>query len=286
MIIARLQGGLGNQLFQYAAAKGLASRLNCGFKVENITSLTKDRKRKLALDELHTQYHLATENEVRRFVKLPSLYRHAPSLFSLLSKNIYREPHFHFDHSFTLLQDPVFLDGFFQSPKYFSNVNHDILKEFRIKTELSARIKEKCDELANTNSISVHIRRGDFLNPKAINYHGILDKHYYETALELIKQKAGDHARFYFFSDDINWVSSNLLLPPNSELVSKSTGSAIEDFFLMSNCKHNIIANSSFSWWPAWLNNNDKKIVIAPKNWFVDTSIITTDLIPEEWIRI
>jgi hypothetical protein len=132
----------------------------------------------------------------------------------------------------------------------------------------------------------VHIRRGDFLNEKITAYHGVLSAFYFEKAIGLIREKIPS-ASIYFFSDDIEWVKQNLAVDKNSVFVSSFiTRSAIEDFYLMTKCKHNIIANSSFSWWPAWLNNNPDKIVVAPKKWFADSSINTNDLIPQDWIRI
>jgi hypothetical protein len=131
----------------------------------------------------------------------------------------------------------------------------------------------------------VHIRRGDFLKSKTAAYHGVLGAFYFEKAIGIIKDKEPS-ASVYFFSDDINWVKQNLARHGNAEFASSFTGSAIEDFYLMTKCQHNIIANSSFSWWPAWLNTNPEKIVVAPKKWFNQSSINTNDLIPESWIRI
>lgn len=285
MIIVRLQGGLGNQLFQYAAVKALSTRLNTPFKLDTITSLQKDKKRHISLNDLQTKFELATKTEVKEFVFFPSLYRHKPVFFSKFGKNIYREPHFHFDKQFFYLNDPVFLDGFWQSPLYFKNIEPIIRQDFTVNQELIKDVKEKGKELKNKSSIAMHIRRSDFLNLKSVAYHGVLDAAYYEKAIELSMQKIHD-ASLYIFSDDIEWVKQTLNVPANTEFISSLTKSAIEDFYLMTKCRHNIIANSSFSWWPAWLNTNPDKIVIAPKNWFADSRINTNDLIPAAWIRI
>jgi Glycosyl transferase family 11 len=284
MIIARLSGGLGNQLFQYAAAKALATHLNTTFKLETITSLQKDKLRHIALHDLSTRFELATIKEVKQFVYFPSLYRHEPAFFSKLGKHIYREPGFHFDEQFFKQTDPVFIDGFWQSPSYFKNIETIIRQDLTIKEELIKAVKEKGKELETTSSVAVHIRRGDFLKPKAAAYHGVLDAAYYVKAIELVKEKIPG-ATIHYFSDDIEWVKQHLP-GANAIFVSSFTKSALEDFYLMTKCKHNIIANSSFSWWTAWLNNNPGKIVIAPKNWFVDSNIKTNDLIPAEWMRI
>lgn len=285
MIIARLQGGLGNQMFQYAAAKSLARRNHTDFKLETITSLQKDSKRILELSKLQATYTLADYKEVKAFIPFPGLYRHVPSLLKHISHGVFREKHFHFDPSFFNTSTSVFLDGFWQSPKYFENISEEIRKDFLVKKELVTKWDDKIKVLQNTNSVSVHIRRGDLLNPKAAAYHGILQPSYYENAMGLLRKQISD-ATFHFFSDDINWVKNNISLPAMSELTSLQTHSAIEDFHLMKNCSHNIIANSSFSWWAAWLNSNDSKKVVAPKNWFAVDSISTEDLIPESWIRL
>lgn len=285
MIIVRLQGGLGNQLFQYAAGKALAARLNKPFKLENITSLQKDRQRTIALQELHTKFELASKQEVEQFLTWPSLYRHKPSFFSRFGKNIYREPHFHLDKNFFQLTDPVFLDGFWQSPLYFKDVESQLRQEFVIKPELIANVVEKGKELEQRPAVAVHVRRGDFLNTKAISYHGVLSPFYYEKAIGMLKEKYPS-ACIYFFSDDIAWVKRNLAIDRGAEFISSLDNSAAEDFYLMTKCSHNIIANSSFSWWPAWLNTKPGRIVIAPQKWFLDSSINTNDLIPRDWIRI
>ena len=285
MIIVRLQGGLGNQLFQYAAGKALATHLNKPFKLETITSLQKDKRRNIALQQLQTNFELASRDEVKQFLSFPKLYRHKPSVFSKFGKNIYSEPHFQFDKNFFQLSDPVFLDGFWQSPLYFKNIESGIRHEVTITPELRKKVVDKGKELEAKPSIAVHIRRGDFLDAKAAAYHGVLSAFYYEKAMGLITEKIPD-ATVYFFSDDVEWVKQNLALRKNAELASSPSNSAIEDFYLMTKCRHNIIANSSFSWWPAWLNANPDKIVVAPKKWFVDSSINTNDLIPSDWIRI
>lgn len=284
MIIARLQGGLGNQLFQYAAAKALATRLNKPFKVETITSLQKDKRRAIALNDLQANVELATKKEVKEFIYFPSLYRHPQSFLFKTGKHIYHEPHFHFDKNFLQLTDPVFLDGFWQSPLYFKEIETIIRQDFTVKPELIKNVQEKGKELESKNSMAVHIRRGDFLHPEITAYHGVMDIAYYSRAIQLITEKIPG-ATVHYFSDDIEWVKKNLPAD-NAVFVSSFTTSAIEDFYLMTKCRHHIIANSSFSWWTAWLNTNPDKVVVAPEKWFADSSIHTNDLIPSHWIQI
>jgi hypothetical protein len=285
MIIARLQGGLGNQMFQYAAAKSLATRLNVPFKLETITSLQKDKQRVIALGDLNANFQLATRKEVKKFVPFPTLYRHKPEFFSKLGRRIYREPHFHYDHGFINLKTPIFLDGFWQSPKYFEPIEEAIRADFKVKEALVKNVIKKGNDLAEGHSIAVHVRRGDFLNPKIAAYHGVLEAAYYQNAIHLIQQK-DPRSTIHFFSDDIEWVKQNIPSPVNTEFVSSPKRSAMEDFYLMTKCRHMVIANSSFSWWAAWLGKHPDKIVVAPKNWFVGDSVNTKDLIPSNWIRI
>jgi hypothetical protein len=213
------------------------------------------------------------------------LYRHRPDLFSKLGRHIYREPHFHYDYGFSDLKDPKFLDGFWQSPKYFESIEETIRADFQVKESLVKNVLKKGIELGEGHSIAVHVRRGDFLNPKIAAYHGVLDAAYYHKAIEIIQEK-DPLATIHFFSDDIEWVKYNIPSRVNTEFVSSPKRSALEDFYLMTKCRHIVIANSSFSWWAAWLNNHPDKIVVAPKNWFAGDSINTDDLIPNTWIRI
>src|SRR5436189_1753411 len=171
MIIVRLQGGLGNQLFQYAAGKALAQRLNKPFKLETITSLQKDKKRSIALQGLQGDFALASPKEVKEFLTFPSLYRHNTAFFSRFGRNIYKEPHFHFDKNFSCLKDPVFLDGFWQSPFYFQDIESTIRKDFTVKPELVSKVLEKGKSWRKKPPAAVNSRGGDLTNKPQIAYH-------------------------------------------------------------------------------------------------------------------
>lgn len=284
MIIVRIQGGLGNQLFQYAAGSSLAQRLGTICKLD-ITSLHNKQLRQLELNYFSFEPLIASKEEIKEFVWFPSLYRHFPALFSKLGKNIYREPHFHFDETFSQLTNPVYLDGYWQSEKYFKPVEDIIRKGLTINKELVNHLAGRIKEWPIKETISVHIRRGDYTQKNVLGYHGILSASYYNNAIAAIAQKTSN-PHYCFFSDDIDWVKENIHLEHPHEFISGFTKSAIEDFYLMSQCRHNIIANSSFSWWAAWLNNNLNKTVIAPAKWFNHANHNTKDLIPDEWIRL
>ena len=137
------------------------------------------------------------------------------------------------------------------------------------------------------SSVSVHVRRGDYVNdPKTNAYHGTCSLDYYKKAVEIIRNKVKDPV-FFIFSDDAEWVKKNFNIDEQQVLVSEPEKlSLTEELKLMASCRHSVVANSSFSWWGAWLNNNNEKMVIAPQKWFADPLIDTSDLIPSAWIRI
>ena len=180
------------------------------------------------------------------------------------------------------------MSGYWQSPKYFNSIETLIRKEFTFQKPLDSKNLEILNLIKNTISVSIHIRRTDFQIINSNDIHGFCSLEYYDEAINYIHTNVL-MSKFFIFSDDINWAKENLKVPMNSYFVSGNTGEkSYIDMQLMSNCNHNIIANSSFSWWGAWLNSNPKKIVIAPKKWFSDEKMNaqTDDLIPAEWIRM
>ena len=179
------------------------------------------------------------------------------------------------------------MDGFWQSDKYFLKYESEIRKDFSFPSFTDRVNINLLSEIINSNSVSIHIRRGDYIQMNsAIESHPLCSIKYYQSAISKIKEII-EKPKFYFFSDDIEWVKNQFFSVENAIFVNHNKGKdSYKDMQLMANCKHNIIANSSFSWWGAWLNPNPKKIVIAPKNWFKDTSIDTSDLIPSTWIRL
>jgi hypothetical protein len=284
MIIVRLQGGLGNQLFQYTAGRALSIHLNTPFKLDNITS-KKNNQRTYALSWFNINPQMATKKEIKKIICFPKLYRYKPKLFAKYKPSIYVEPHFHFSNNFFNLKNPVYLDGYWQSEKYFSLYETIVREDLTIQKKYIEHLNVKINEMKNCNSVAIHIRRGDYTNSKILYYHGLLQPSYYTKAIDYIANQT-QSIKLYFFSDDINWVKENIQISHPHEFVTSYTKSAIEDFYLMSQCKHNITANSSFSWWAAWLNPNPSKIVIAPKKWFNKSPHNTTDLIPNEWIKL
>jgi hypothetical protein len=194
-----------------------------------------------------------------------------------------REKGLGFDLGFTTWPDDTYLHGYWQSEKYFADIEAQLRQDFAFPA-LTGRNVEFASELESELSISLHVRRGDYLNLAA---HTVCSQEYYQAAVkEMIRKVSGD-PRIYVFSDDPEWARQNLKFSVPTQVVDHNSGAAdFEDMRLMSLCKHNIIANSSFSWWAAWLNANADKNVIAPKAWFGDPKLNNPDITPDSWQRI
>lgn len=290
MIIAKLQGGLGNQMFQYAAARALAINKKqellldiTSFDIvsENITT------RHFELNCLNIKTGFATPAQIKKFENSSLIKKIINKVMPYYKRSIYFEPHFHFDNNFFKASSNTMLIGYWQSEKYFRSISTIIRNRFEITGALSGTTVEISKKLTDTNSVSIHVRRGDYvLNFETQRMHGSCNLDYYTKALEMITAKT-QVTHLYIFSDDISWTRENLKLSLPATFVEHNNGQqAYEDLYLMSRCKHNIIANSSFSWWGAWLNNNSEKIVVAPKNWFNEFKADTKDLYPSNWIVV
>lgn len=295
MVITQLLGGLGNQMFQYAVARRIAEKNNAELKLDisALNNFKEGTPRKYNLHAFDIADNFATEDEIA------TMKKRGDSFFSLAKKKLglrissyegksfVAEKHCHFDPEVLNLGDNVYLQGYWQSEKYFSDIEDIIRKDFAFKISPTESNQKMMDEIKSQNLASLHIRRGDYVSDQKTNqYHGICSLDYYARGAKLIAER-NQNIRFLIFSDDIAWVKENLRLNyPMTFVDINDDEHNYEDMRLMSLCRNNIIANSSFSWWGAWLNQNPEKIVIAPKRWFSDTNIDTSDLIPEKWIRI
>lgn len=282
MVICKISGGLGNQLFQYAAGKSLALRRNTELLLDT-SYFKEDGLRNFELDSFNINLKIADRDLVKNFIIRSVAGKIRDRILPIKFRKVYKEPFFHFDKNFFNADSDVYLKGYWQSEKYFNPVKETIKTDLAIKPGIIERVKPFGDELASSASVAVHIRRADYTKEVHKEYHGILEKDYYHSAIQLIIKKTKD-ARFYFFSDSIKWVKENLGMPGAVYVSGEITKNHLEDLYLMSQCNHNIIANSSFSWWGAWLNSNPGKIVIAPKNWFNKGPKDTYDLYPDDWI--
>ncbi len=295
MIITRLMGGLGNQMFQYAAGKSL-SLLHGTELLLDVSHLGKkahveDTKRDFELDKLVANVKVSTEKDFEPFLKLGSskTYRSFQRIFpSLFNKTYFAETGQRFHASFFNLPANVYLNGFWQSEKYFLKYADEIRKTFQRFELLSEPGKKILSEIKNTNSIGIHVRRGDYIsNAKANSFHGVCSVDYYKSAVLKINEKANSKPDLFVFSDDIEWCKNNFQFENKITFVENYPDKkSFEDLLLMSICSHNIIANSSYSWWGAWLNSNKSKIVIAPVKWFNQSELDTIDLFPASWIQL
>lgn len=296
MIVVQLKGGLGNQMFQYAIGRSLSIKLETNLYLDLSHLLDKDFWEKYIYREyelgiFNLQVNTNGDKKKRRF--FPESYFNK---VRLLKEKWYQLKNFKVVHEEFIVKDKfldyitrnTYLIGYWQSEFYFKENASTLINDFKFKTTLSKNDKIS-QQIGSSNSISVHIRRGDYVsNEQTFKLHGICSLDYYRKAIEHISMFEVD-PEFFFFSDEPEWVLENLSIPYKSTVISWNKGKeSFEDMRLMSLCKHNIIANSSFSWWGAWLNSRPNKRVIAPKQWFADESKndAANFLIPEEWIRI
>lgn len=277
MTIARLQGGLGNQMFEYAFGRATALKNSTGLALD-LSQYNEDPLRRYTLDAFHIDARIATPREVAAFIGGNRFTRKLRDLFG--SSRIIREPHFAFYPRALQAKSPCYLDGYWQSEKYFADIAPTLRREFILKERLSDEAEKIAAEIRQGTSISVHVRRGDY----ADSQFALLGAKYYTRAIAKIRETV-QHPKYFVFSDDIEWIRKNLAIP-DAVFVSDHGISDAEELMLMSRCVHHIIANSSFSWWGAWLDPRPEKIVIAPKKWFVLDVHDTKDLLPPGWITI
>jgi len=292
MIISRILGGLGNQMFQYAAGRALslrlgeplfldiggfpAYRLHQGFELPDVflcnSRPVTDRQMRSALGW-------------RSYRQIGSLLL-KPQLQWLRGHHFVVEPHFHYWSGFNDISDSCYLSGYWQSEKYFAPVEDRIRQDFGFRQPLSGRNMEQARQIAGCSAVSLHVRRGDYLSDtKTSSTIGVCSLDYYRAAVAYIAKQVASPC-FFIFSDDIPWCREKLRLDFPCTYIDHNRGTeSYRDMQLMSLCRHHIIANSSFSWWGGWLNPRTDKIVIAPKQWFV-TDFDSTDLVPSSWIRL
>jgi len=286
-------GGLGNQMFQYAAARRLSFLNNVPLKLDlswfDIENSDKLTSRKYGLDPFNIIEEFPSPAEVSKFpLRLKKLTTYFKGPFRTQFFYI-REKYYHFDPEVLHLGKKVYLDGYWQSEKYFDDIREIIRNEFTFKHDPEGLNQEYVVELQNTDedTVSLHFRRGDYITNSTINrFHGHCPLDYYHAAIQrMVPNLRKPH--FMIFSDDPEWVVENFKIDYPSTIISHNGPAyAYEDLRLMSLCKHHIIANSTFSWWGAWLSQNPAKLVIAPRKWFNEAKNNSKDLIPEQWIII
>jgi Glycosyl transferase family 11 len=293
MIIVKLIGGLGNQMFQYATAKSLALKHNTPLFIDTYYLLKKTdntyTQRHLELNVFDINIQKALSSDIEKFKIFNSnkytrtLQRKFPFLYNYL---YIAESGAGFQKQFFNFGANTYLDGFWQSEKYFKDIKTEIYNDFVLKEPIPTN-NHWLNLITQCNSVSLHVRRGDYISQSNIkSSHQLCDLTYYEQAIKHIK-KTQSNIQLFIFSDDLAWCKSNIKFDEPIYFVEHNQNQEAHlDMILMSHCKHNIIANSSFSWWAAYLNKNYEKIIVAPKQWYTDKNINTNDLLPKEWIVI
>ncbi|MDB9857871.1 alpha-1,2-fucosyltransferase [Amylibacter sp.] len=283
MISTRIRGGLGNQLFQYCAGRALALRHDVDVSLD-VRDYDRANAFKVGLGHFGVRTIPAERLPVGREDGIAKALLKVVKGGALRS---YREASLGYDLAFADLPDETHLKGYWQSERYFTDFEDQIRDDLRIVTKPSQENVDMLAEIQGCNAVSLHIRRGDYVSNAKFNAaHGTCDLDYYARAAAFVAQRVGDPV-IYAFSDDPAWVAENLKLPFEMRFVGHNDGDTnYEDLRLMSACQHHIIANSSFSWWGAWLNPNAEKVVAAPTQWFGDPKKTNPDILPESWHRV
>lgn len=288
-VTVRLIGGLGNQLFQYAAARALALRRGAQVKLD-LTAFESYGLRRYELASYPIAAGIATAEELQAIGKeQPASGLLARLVGQLKASRLhhYREPSYNFDPRLAEQPLPLLMDGYWQSERYFLDFAGVLRAELTPQEPLEAVNAELAERIRATTAVSLHVRRGDYVSDAHTNaYHGVCSLDYYRAAVAHIRERVPE-AQLFVFSDDHDWTRDNLKLDlPTSYVTANSADKGFRDLQLMSMCKHHIIANSSFSWWGAWLNPSPDKIVAAPKRWFAKGGNDTRDLLPPAWVQL
>lgn len=291
MIIIRLKGGMGNQMFQYAFGLRLAQQLNTDLKLDLSSLLDRSKG-----DFVYRNYDLSIFKIDPSFVHAPTFLKFIYQFKStwvtrqirkavLRKGQFHKETDFHFQQEFLIsAKNNSIYEGWFQSPEYFAGIESTIRDQFSFREDIIPESRELRNQIKRTNSICLNVRRTDFLKVDTLN---TTDKNYFFKAADHLADMLPNPV-FFVFSDDLDWCKENLLLPYPVQFVDhEHKGNKFGNYLqLMIACKHFIIPNSSFAWWAVWLNQESEKMVVAPKLWFNDPAVDTSDLIPKDWIRI
>lgn len=279
MIYTRLHGGMGNQLFQYAAGRALAARLGVDLCVDDRILADKGLR--------NCAQHFAWNHRTSQTLppsKRESLLRYGLWRAFGLSPKLRREQGLGFNLAFETWGDDSYLHGYWQSERYFAPIADQLRDELVIQTAPSADNARMAERIQASPSVSLHVRRGDYLQIAA---HQVCGEAYYQRAIVELAETAGIEPEVFVFSNDPDWARDHLPLPFKKTVVDLNGAETdYEDLRLMSLCQHNVIANSSFSWWGAWLNANPGKVVAAPSRWFGVPDLSNPDIWPEGWLKI
>jgi len=305
VILVKLIGGMGNQMFQYAMARALAHRHNCQLVIdkslcaESETLNSSDLSlRPFGLDVFNIQAQIVDGACLEKTLKVRKecrLRRAAALMFCKAANRftdswkigIFERKDVSFDKSLLKLPENVVLQGYFPSYKYFEGIEQLLRQDFTFIIEPDEQNRKTMDLICSSNSVSLHVRQGDYISSeKTRNKFGICSPAYYQRAVGYFAKAVKDPL-FFIFTNEPDFVKDNLKMDYPSVCVTHNSGKkSYEDMRLMSLCRHNIIANSSFSWWGAWINKNPDKIVIAPSPAFDVMGLKDYDFYPNSWMLL
>ncbi len=288
MLIIKIKAGLGNQMFQYAFGRALSLERNETLFLDSHyynNQPIQDAKREFILDKFNIKADLLSRE----------LHKKYNTGIKIFLRKIYRKIYKIDDYKYypSLIKSKIsYYDGYWINQRYFIKYQDIIRKELSLKNPYGDAAKKVHDEISSSIKesmipVSIHIRRGDFVSSPQAAFNGLMGMPYYEKAYDLLVSKYSlKMIKLFIFSDDISWVKYNLKLSCPMFFVSNNNVRDYEEVILMSQCSHHIIANSTFSWWGAWLNPNKNKIVISPKQWLKDKTSEELDILPAEWVKI
>jgi len=282
MIMSRLFGGAGNQLFQYAAARALADHLGTDLALDSRYVAGSNNRGDCFI---HYQNARFTRTDRLPPAKSDGAIRYA--LWRILGRNprFHRETHLGYDPDFFDLPDQTYLHGYWQSEKYFEGIADQIRRDLRFTTPLDKPNADMAVQIAKAPCpLALHVRRGDYVVSGA---YAACTPEYYRTAARHVAETTGNDPTCFVFSNDPAWARENLSLGFDTVIVDhndETTGHF--DLHLQTLCAHNVIANSTFSWWAAWLNDSPGKCVVAPKEWFAPNHRQNSDICPPSWHRL
>ena len=292
MIIVQIIGGLGNQMFQYAFGRRVADGLGVPLKLD-VTLFGTYAKRRYELGGLRIEEAFATDHEIDLALRgrFPRLLGKAGQVVPWLPKSpgrAVRQHGFAFDPKMLMIRDGAYLEGYWQSERYFDAVADRLREEFVPRAPLGDTVQELAEEMRLGESVSLHVRRGDYVSEPSVSaIHLVCDEAYYARCIEYLAARLYA-PRFYVFSDEPAWARDNLRLQfPTTIVADRSNAIDVEDLWLMTQCRHHVIANSSFSWWGAWLDSRLSKVVLTPQRWFRDRAPDYGAAIrPPDWVAV
>jgi hypothetical protein len=290
VILVKLMGGIGNQMFQYALGRQIADLYHVPLKLD-VSSFQSDRLRSYNLGCFNIQEDFASAEEIAQFkaeTAVKGLSSLAQKLLPYYRRSMILERYFYqYDPNIMKARKHVYLEGYWQNERYFKHIEPTIRAEFTIKSPPDALNADLAQRIQGSMAVGVHVRRGDYASNVVIReWHGLVPLDYYYAAAEQLAACV-DKPHFFIFSDDPAWVQENLHFDyPTTYVTHNSAEKSDEDLRLMSLCKHHIIANSSFSWWAAWLCTYPDQKVFAPAKWIKNPALDASDVVLPSWHRL